>query len=151
MSGFTLCFDLMEMIGKSVETKREQNTRDYWIDLGWARRPKPVIQTINEIGDELMGEPIWNDNAFALLGNILETRGEIWEEEEEGDEDYDWWDEPEFWESRGVHVTKAFMEGSYWRRVIWEDEEAIERHRLEEEHRQLKDKLYLAMCMLPQC
>ena len=113
MSGFTLCFDLMERIGNEVEMKREQDTRDYWIDLGWARRPKPVIQTINEIGDELMGEPIWNDNAFALLGNILETRGEIWEEEEEGDEDYDWWDEPEFWESRGVHVTKAFMEGSY--------------------------------------
>ena len=148
MSGFTLCFDLMEMIGNEVEKKREQDTRDYWVDLGWARRPTPVIQTINEIGDEVLSDDCWEDNVFQLLGSILETRGEMWEEEEEGDEDYDWWDEPEFWESRGIHVTKAFMDGTYWLREICEDEDTIERLRLEEEHRRLKDMLNLKMCML---
>jgi len=33
MSGFMLCFDLMEMVGKEVVKKREQDTLDYWIDM----------------------------------------------------------------------------------------------------------------------
>jgi len=33
MSGFMLCFDLMEMVGKDVVKKREQDTLDYWIDM----------------------------------------------------------------------------------------------------------------------
>lgn len=33
MSGFMLCFDLMEMVGKDVVKKREQDTLDYWIDI----------------------------------------------------------------------------------------------------------------------
>ena len=179
MSGFMLCDDLMEQVGKDVVKKREQDTLDYWIDLyfrgGNDMRASGVIQTINEIGEELIGKPIWKDNAFALIANLLEIRlrvarrrtskssprhvpmtrrlsgknragrplnstprssrqggmrGDMWEEG-----DYDWWDEPEFWESRGIHVTKSFMGGSYWLRVIWEDEDEILRHRLREENR----------------
>lgn len=46
MSGFMLCFDLMEMVGKEVVKKREQDTLDYWIDLSGEQAPlreKPLI------------------------------------------------------------------------------------------------------------
>ena len=33
MSGFMLCFDLMEQVGQDVQKKREQDTLDYWIRL----------------------------------------------------------------------------------------------------------------------
>ena len=46
MSGFMLCDDIMEMVGKEVVKKREQETLDYWIDIGWARRPNGVLDTI---------------------------------------------------------------------------------------------------------
>ncbi len=55
MSGFTLCFDLMEMVGKSVQYKRNYNA---------------VVNELNEVikkkfynphEDEYMGEDQWLD------------------------------------------------------------------------------------------
>ena len=33
-SGFTLCDDLMDLIGERVEKKREKDTMDYWCGRG---------------------------------------------------------------------------------------------------------------------
>ena len=33
MSGFMLCDDILDMVGKQVEQKREEDTRNYWAGL----------------------------------------------------------------------------------------------------------------------
>ena len=105
MSGFTLCFDLMEMIGNQVEMKREKDTRDYWTDIGWARRPTPVLQTINEL---VRPCPAGEETVFDGLCNIMWTEIEEWEDNMVTS----WEDQDEFWEDSDL--TRAFQYGNIW-------------------------------------
>ena len=70
MSGFTLCFDLMEKIGEEVEKKRKQDNLDYWSNLyncyyygddlkglvETLRVKTDYLTTIKDVGEEMMEE-----------------------------------------------------------------------------------------------
>ena len=108
MSGLTLCFDLMETIGKEVEKKR---TRDYWIDLKSARRianPNPVVQAINYIGGYGDGDRFGMFEA--LVDDIQDYIGDRWEED------------PHFWENEQI-ATPSFIKGTYWKKMLAELED----------------------------
>tara|TARA_R100000935_G_C2813354_1_gene156107 strand:- start:70 stop:387 length:318 start_codon:yes stop_codon:yes gene_type:complete len=104
----------MEMIGEEVENKKEQDTRDYWIDLvlehgGSGMRARGVLDTIEGLGAEYYSDGTeWMFEA--LVNDIQDHIQDGWEED------------PHFWEN-GQIVTPSFIKGTYWkmRYAIWMD------------------------------
>lgn len=128
MSGFMLCFDLMEMIGEEVEKKREQDTRNYWIRVTSSLRPKitshheQVVHTLNEIGDwfaEIAGPDSGGDETvIGLMASMLHSEGDEWEEDNPCVYGYGrWYEDENFWEGNtDTWVTRAFIKGTQYQR-----------------------------------
>ena len=122
MSGFMLCHDIMEMVGKEVVKKREQDTLDYWIDLdfrgGNGMRASGTLDTLKEYGGRGKHNchnpwRVWGCVSFIdYLGWYYELERLNFREDEEAQ------DEGEDWEDWYIGtMTLAFRKGNACRKA----------------------------------
>ena len=74
----------MEQVGKEVEKKREQDTRDYWISLNpnhdYYTQKEEMMLAIENVGDKVeehsCWDELWSDQFFCELfhdGELTDT------------------------------------------------------------------------------
>jgi len=134
MSGFMLCDDIMEMVGKEVVKKREQDTLDYWIDLdfrgGNGMRASGTLDTIKylcEGRDEIEHNMYERNTLIDYMGwnhwvERMNWRDEYEEEyEEEMGVPWDGVDMVEGLRDFEGLGTNAFEKGNVYRRMGWQE------------------------------
>ena len=131
-----LCYDLMEMIGKAVKTKKEEDARDYWCELrpkslkdmrergygnidSWNNLPKweiPVIEITchkRSVVDMLkwVGEDDIEEDRLDVWLNLLGGEIREWKDENHA---VGWQDDDEVWGWSAR--TPAFLKWAYYQR-----------------------------------
>ena len=134
-SGFTLCDDLMGLVGEQVEAKREQDTMDYWRglpspfdgrctpDCGEGIQAKrEMLETMEELVETLDGTTdVAESTGFrvqtmmeSLSCSVLYNSGMyMYEHEGEVNRGVEAFDDPEFWET--CEAIPAFLKGTHCR------------------------------------
>ena len=135
-SGFTLCDDLMGLVGERVEAKRDQNTIDYWRgrpspfdlrctpDCGEGIRAKQyMLETMEELMETLNGTTDVAESTGFRVQTMMESlscsvlfRSGMYMYEHEGEvgRGLEAFDDPEFWET--CEAIPAFLMGTHCRR-----------------------------------
>ena len=88
MSGFTLCFDLMEQVGKQVEMKREKDTLDYWSGLlpKSLEDRKSIWSSAGLKARKWKPVPAWEQPVMEItcrIGEVVQAINFLWKDEYE--------------------------------------------------------------------
>ena len=113
-TGFMLCDDLMEKVGKEVVKKREQETLDYWIDLDFRGGNRMNLCGVSS-------QIKWfamdgHDSLFEALAQDIQISADEYDWDPDEDDRWWWVEEDEFWQQYTPNVTRAFTKGTYWQK-----------------------------------
>jgi hypothetical protein len=115
--------DILHIVGKEVQKKRDQETRDYWSEQGRRRGSFPFMEFIEQM-EEICADYDWlrglgqSMTLIEFLAYKLRCQGDRWIEEGGGGGDFhecDLYDDMDFWEDLELYTTRSFMNGNVYK------------------------------------